>query len=155
MFLLSVLLSMSGCADKSYQGYNVGENFGHNIDGHFKKLPKDYCMEVLLGSTTKVFKIPDEKIDIPFFSNSVYLENATLEGHYILGWFNDTHLVLCEEKNDSVCEYFSLEFGSNSIIYYDNEESVYDKFGFNKKDWFFLCNTNLNEEWSFWIMWEY
>lgn len=141
MLLLSILLSLCGCSDKSYKQYNVGENFGHNIDGHMKRLPKNYCMQVDLGSRTKVFIVPTNKTGLPFFEYSVYLERSVLEAHYIKGWFNDSYLVLCEEKTDSSYVYLSLEFDTKNITYYENEESVYNEFNFVEDDWFSLCNT--------------
>lgn len=141
LFLISMLLSLIGCSDKSYQDYDVGENFGHNVDGHFKKLPNNYCLQVDLGTITTVFIIPTDKTDVPFFTNSIYLQNAILTGHYITGWFNDTHLILCEEKNNSERTYLSLEFCSNTIVYYDMEDTIYNEFGFTVQDWFVLCNT--------------
>ena len=140
--LLSLLFSLFGCADKSYQEYEVGENFGHNIDGHFKKLPENYCIEVLLGSRASVFIVGNDKLAVPFFEKSVYLEEAVVEGHYIKGWFNDSHLVLCEEGADDQCKYFSLKFGSNEIVSYESEKQVCREFNITEQDWFSLCNTN-------------
>lgn len=142
MFLISILLSLFGCSDISYQEYGIGENFGHNRDGHYKKLPQNYCIEVLLGDAATVFIVPASKSNVPFFTKSVYNQAPVVKGHYIMGWFNDNYLVLCEEKPDSSCAYFSLEFGSNIVTYYDNVNSIYDEFGFGVQDWFLLCNSN-------------
>lgn len=119
----------------------IGKNFYGNRDGHYKKLPNNYCLDVELKSTTRLFKIEDAFLDKVFDPYTQY-DDIIMQAHYIKGYYNDSFLILCEERVDDSCIYWSFEFNTNNIESYESEDDVYELFGFNSEQWFSLCNTN-------------
>lgn len=118
----------------------IGKTFSHSRDGHCLKVADNYCLAVDLGSVTTLGKIPDEYLNEEWTYNYVY-RNAILEAHYIKAYFNDTHLVLCEEDFDFNLNYLSFEFSSEKVIFYESEEAVLNTFEFESTQWRVLCNT--------------
>ncbi|MBQ8288017.1 MAG: hypothetical protein IJX76_04505 [Clostridia bacterium] len=143
--IIATSLLLHGCTigvEECYSEIEIGEIFGNNIDGHQKKLPQDYCLDVDLGSQTRLFKVPDDLLDKPYFSNSVYNTTAILEGHFIKGYYNADYLVLCEEKENDELAYLTFDFGDESVRYHRDVEAICELIGVDSLEWFSLCNTN-------------
>ncbi len=131
------LNSCTGGFEEKYSDMEIGQIFGSNVDGHQKKLPHNFCLDVSLGSETRLIKIPDDKLDLPYFTNSVYNSPAIIEGHFIKGWYNDNIVILCEETTEDT-KYIVVEFETQKIEYLTNEQEL-AKYG--NMSWFTLCNT--------------
>ena len=140
-FILTITIILAGCIsvnvkEEVYSELEIGEIFGINRDGHHQKLPQNYCLGVDLGSTTKLFKIPDEMLDVGFYSESVYNTPGILEGRYVRGYFDDEKIVLCEEVSYREFEYV--------IFYFSTQETFLITESFAEQvrtsDWFSLCN---------------
>lgn len=148
VFILSVLLSACMFLHKEvyFSEVQIGENFFGTRDGHFTKLPNNYCLAIIYRSTTGLFKVSDEFLEAPFAGDSdhapVYNTERILEGHYIRGYYNDKFVVLCEEKSDGSYVYLSFEFSSEEVRCYSNVNEVYEVFEFDSSRWFSLCNTS-------------
>lgn len=139
--IISALLSGCGLDEVRFVNIKAGENFAGSRDGHFKKLPGNYCLEVNLKSNTRLFKVTDAFLDTTWDSSAKH-DECILKGHYIKGFYNDIFLILCEEKDDNSCVYWSFDFLTQDIESYASETDVYNIYGFNSNQWFILCNTN-------------
>ncbi len=140
IIMLSVLMLLNSCIgnyEETYSNIEVGQNFGHNRDGYQKKLPHNFCLSVDLGSTARLIKIPDEKLHIPYFTNSVYSTPAVIEGHFIKGWYNDSVVVLCEESSEGM-RFVAVDFETLKTEYVSSEQEL-GEYGYI--NWFTLCNT--------------
>ena len=145
--LVSAVLSLLGVGEiEHFSEVEVGQTFFLNRDGYHLKLPNNYCLGVLLGSTARLFKVPEELLDVPFSGDNnhpeVYNTPCILEGHYIKGYYNEKFVILCEEKEDGTLEYLSFDFYSEKIEYYTDIDKVYEIYGFDSNDWSLVCNTN-------------
>lgn len=146
---LAFVVLFSACTffDKVvFSELEVGENFYHSRDGHYKKLPHNYCLWIDLGSTASLFKVPDDRLDVSLNDDvdfpDAYLKNAFLEAHYIYGYYNDEYLILWEEKSDNSYAYLSFAFSSQAVEHYADITMVYERFGFQEDAWIPLCNEN-------------
>ena len=131
---------LNSCIDsleEKYSDMEIGQTFGSNIDGYQKKLPHNFCLDVNLGTKTRLIKIPDDKLDLPYFANSVYNSPTIAEGHFIKGWYNDNRVILCEETTEGIT-YVVIEFETQKTERIANEEEL-AKYG--SISWFALCNT--------------
>ena len=140
IIIFSVLTPISSCIsnyEEKYSNVEIGQNFGSNIDGYQKKLPNHFCLDVNLGSKTRLIKIPDEKLNVPYFTNSVYNTPAVIEGHFIKGWYSDSVVILCEEFSEGI-RFVVIEFETLKINYVSSEQEL-DEYG--DINWFTLCNT--------------
>lgn len=95
--IVSFLLSGCGFGEVHFADIEEGRNFNGSRDGHYKKLPHNYCLDVDLGSTTRLFKVADEFLNTRWDSAAQH-DEIILKGHYIKGYYNQYFLVLCEEK---------------------------------------------------------
>lgn len=135
--LFTFLNSCTSNYEEKYSNIEIGQNFGSNIDGYQKKLPHDFCLDVSLGSTARLIKIPYEKLNVPYFTNSVYNTPAVIEGHFIKGWYDDNVVILCEETSENI-RFVVVEFETLKIDYVSSEQEL-DEYG--NINWFTLCNT--------------
>ncbi len=131
----------------SFSDLEIGETFGGNIDGHFKKLPQDYCLFVLLGSEATLFKVSDEALDVDLYGGDDYIDfckmsedKKIMQGHYIKEYHNNEYLILCEEKREGLL-YYSFKYSSCGIECFDDVNTVYKTFGFDSDEWLPVCNT--------------
>ena len=138
MFFLSFLSCCKQNVEEIYLRIEEGENFGSNIDGYQKKLPHNFCLDVDLDTKTRLFKVPDNLIDKPYFSNSVYNTPSIVEGRYIKGYYDNEKLILCEEISIGEFEYVVFNFFTQQITRITNEKELL-KFEIDR--WFILCNT--------------
>lgn len=141
-FILTITIILAGCIsvnvkEEVYSELEIGEVFGINVDGYHKKLPQNYCLNVDLGTNAKLFKVPDEKLDVPYFSNSVYNTPEILEGRYIKYFYDNEKIILCEEVLKEKFEYFAFYFSSQEVI--TLTESFAEKL--KTGEWSSLCNT--------------
>ena len=139
------LLFLSGCehnkgavAEESYLDIKEGENFGGNVDGYQKKLPYNFCLDVDLSEKARLFKVPDNLLNKPYFLHSVYNTPAMLEGRFIKGYYDSTELVLCEEVALGKLEYTVFDFKTQKTKITNDEKEIAQKV---QGKWFFLCNT--------------
>jgi len=138
---LGILFLLNSCSQaETFSSIEVGENFGSNRDGYFKKISEDYCLFVLKSENTRLLRINENDKNKDFFNESVY-NNAIeiLNDHYISGYFNDDYLILCEEKE--VHRYLSFNFKTEEIVYYDAGWYVFSEFNFGEEDMFALCDS--------------
>ncbi|MBR6768592.1 MAG: hypothetical protein IKM34_03790 [Clostridia bacterium] len=135
--LFTFLNSCISNYEEKYSNIEIGQNFGSNIDGYQKKLPHDFCLDVSLGSKARLIKIPYEKLNVPYFTNSVYNTPAVIEGHFIKGWYDDNVVILCEETSENI-RFVVVEFETLKIDYVSSEQEL-DEYG--NINWFTLCNT--------------
>ncbi len=146
LFLLIACLFCSCVFDElSYSSVRIGENFHHNVDGYFKKIPHNYCIWLIeLSSTCAVFKVPENLLDTPFLgdehNDAVYNAPKVLEGYFVKGYYNENYLILCEFYEDQY-RYVSLDFTDQIVNYHHNENDIYELFDFCTDDWFKLCNN--------------
>lgn len=138
VFLFSVFVGCGIMKEECYSQLKVGENFGSNIDGHQKKLPHNYCLDVDLGNKARLFKVPFELLDKPYFSNSVYNTPAILEGRFIKGYFDNEKLVLCEEVSRGDFEYVIFYYATQETTRITDEKQLN---AYGTIMWFALCNT--------------
>lgn len=139
--IISFLLSGCGFKEVCFNDIEVGQIFAGSRDGYYEKLPHNYCLDIDLRTTTRLFKVADEFLNTPWDS-AVQHEEFILKGHYIKGYYNNDYLILCEEKPDDSCIYLSFDFFSNNVETYETEEEVYKLFDFDFEQWSALCNTN-------------
>ena len=144
MFACAVLVitGLSGCGilkEERYGDMHIGEVFCSNRDGHFIRLPQNYCLCVELNAETSLFKVSEED------SKKLYYEMDIgpwiISGHYILEYYNNDYLVLCEETQKDVYRYVSFRFDTQEIQEYPEENTVLDTFQFSSDKWRPLCNT--------------
>lgn len=101
---------LTSCAGNgAFSDIRVGDTFAYNIDGYCQKLPHNYCLMVLPGSETSVYVLPDELPDESFLP-ATDCPTPILSAPYIKGYYNDTHLVLCEETEPHQYRYLSVRF---------------------------------------------
>lgn len=124
-----------------FDDIEIGEVFTYSRDGFCEKVANNYYLWVDLGSFTSLAKISDEHLNDEWSGGSYVWDDIILKENYIKGYFNDTHLVLCEEKLDFSLVYLSFEFSSEKVVFYEDEESVLTTFGFESTQWHSLCNT--------------
>ena len=138
LLVLSTLFSLCCCLQEEvFSSIQTGETFGHNIDGHQKKLPYNYCLDVNLGSKTRLFKVPDEYLDVPYFTNSVYNTPSIIEGRYIKGYYDNEKIIFCEETDTDIYEYIIFYFATQDISRITDEQSLPY---IESNEWFSLCN---------------
>ena len=140
IIIFSVLTLLNSCIsnyEEKYSNIEIGQNFGSNRDGYQKKLPNNFCLDVNLSSKTRLIKIPDEQLNVPYFANSVYNTPSVIEGHFIKGWYSDNVVILCEEFSQGI-RFVVVEFETLKINYVSSEQEL-DEYG--DINWFTLCNT--------------
>lgn len=147
LLILTISMVLFSCAvkDKSFREIRPGENFYQNVDGHYKKLPNEYALRVLLGEKTSLIKLPEHLLNVKLGSVddiiTLHQNGEILEAHYIKGYFNDSYLILCEETTENQYAYISFNFDTEEIAQYSDVETLYETFGFASSHWFTLCNT--------------
>lgn len=137
-----ILFLLSGCSwfkEEQYDDMKIGQVFYSNRDGHYIKLPQNYCLGIDLKTETGLFKISEEDSEKAF--SSVYNNPRIISGHYIQGYYNNDYLVLCEESQKNVYRYLSFHFDTQEITEYPDEQKVLETFEFSSDDWRTLCNT--------------
>ena len=140
IIIFSAFTFLNSCLsnyEEKYSNIEIGQIFGNNIDGYQKKLPNNFCLDVNLGSKTRLIKIPEEKLNVPYFTNSVYNTPAVIEGHFIKGWYNDDVVILCEEFSEGI-RFAIVEFDTLKIDYASSEQDLNE---YEDINWFTLCNT--------------
>lgn len=140
--MLVLLLSIfAGCGikiEECYSQIKEGENFGSNVDGYQKKIPHNYCLDVNLSTKARLFMVPYDLLDKPYFTNSVYNTPAILEGRFTKGYYDNEKLILCEEMSKGNFEYVVFYFATQKIDRITDEKQI-DTYGIIT--WFMLCNT--------------
>lgn len=68
--ILSFIFSACGIKEEWFSDIETGENFYSNIDGHCKKLPHNYCLDIDLSSTARIYRVPEDLLNIPFGGDS-------------------------------------------------------------------------------------
>ena len=142
--LTTALLLFSGCdyfKEHKFGEIKIGENFIHSRDGHYKKLPNSFCLNVDLGSETSLIKVGKEHY-YEDWDCTWYYDSPIIKGHYIKCFYNDKYLVLCEEYENDEFAYLTFEFASEQIVYYDTLEEIYELLNIDSIKWSSLCNTN-------------
>ena len=142
--LLFLSITLGGCEffkDVKFSELEVGETFDMSRDGYFKKLPHNYCLDVILGSKAWLFKVPDQKLDVEGGYWFGY-ENYILKGHFIKGYYNSEWLVLCKEDKNDELEYLAFNFSSEKVQRNMELNQVCELLNVDSIDWFPICNTN-------------
>ena len=125
--------------DKEYGEVEIGDCFNHSIDGHLMKLPKSYCLYVLIGEETSLFKMPEENY-FKEFEPYDYSDKYLLSGRYIKGIYNDDFLGLCEETKAGEYNWLSFCFETQDISYYETQLELEEALSPVNEEWFHLCN---------------
>ena len=145
LFLLLILpILFTSCEffnDVKFGEIEVGENFWSSRDGHYKKLPHNYCLNIVLRSKAYLFRVPIEYNNTEWDSSLCY-DNIIIEGHFIKGFFDSEYLVLCEEQEKGNLIYIVFGFSDEQIQYYHALDDVYDLLNLYSFRWFDICNTN-------------
>ena len=142
IYISSIAFFSSGCSlfrEERYGDMAIGQFFYGNRDGDHMRLPKDYCLQIDYSGGTSLFKVSETDKTKPFME--VYNTPKIISGHYILGYYTETHMIFCEEKEKGVFNYFSFSFDTQEIKDYPDKQAVMDEFEFSAKDWITLCNT--------------
>lgn len=152
IILLSVLtILLNGCYSliedwsifdpKTFDEREIGEVFFGSRDGHYEKLPNNYCIRVDLGTEASLFKVPDEFISNQW-DTSVGNYNIVLKGHFIKGYFTSQYYVLCEEKENGDVLYLTFDFSNEEVRYYEGTDEICKLLNVDSIPWSSLCNTN-------------
>ena len=143
VILLSVLSCfLGGCLltnETVFGKVKVGYHFLWSLDGSYKKLPYNFCLEIDYGSVARLFRVDDEYVDREWDSTRHF--DTILEGHFIKGYYDTEYLLLCEEKEDDSLLYWRFDFADETIRSYTDLDQLNEIVDGATK-WFPLCNTN-------------
>lgn len=131
---LELILSMlfPDCSgSKQFSEVGVGDFFYVSRDAKYQRLPDNYCLFVDTFFSAYLFQVPseDENITVQQLEKNLFNNyEIILHARYIKGGFNETDLVLVEEKEDQTIQYIVFHFENGTYKHIATEEALREEY---------------------------